>query len=220
MTKTTMSNQENIIRQTATVRMLEMMHKANRASLEELERARRRLAELQQLETIPNKIPGSAPISGPVAEETIVAGPKVDEQQFLSLQADLSKEADQLNRKMADLSNKLHLVPAGTACPELTGPILQLKSEIEAIWDKKKYLERNRCLPEEKAADTSQTPVDSQEKLALAQTKRRLIDQRSKLKKKLENPKAKAAKRQEWEIELVKASLQINQIDDQLRLIS
>jgi len=52
-----------------------------------------------------------------------------------------------------------------------------------------------------------------------AQKKRRLIDERSKLKKKLEDPKAKEAKRTQWEIRIIQVNLLIDELDDQLRVM-
>ena len=126
-----------------------------------------------------------------------------------------------MNRKMAGLSNNLHQVPTTVNCPELVKPILELKAQIEAVWDKKRYLERNRSLPAELVPEEEPDLLpalvaDDAGKFQLAYLKRRLIDQKSKLKRKLEDPKAKPSKRQEWETELAQCELKIQEIDYKL----
>lgn len=230
-----MNLQIQIRQQQSTVQMLEKLLTAKRCSQAEVDQAKRRLADLQEQvdfkpivvkPTVVPKVDEPEPI--PTGEST--RGRIIEGDEYISLQADLSKQADRLNRKMADLSNKLHLVPPGANCPELVKPILELKAQIEVIWDKKRYLERNRVLPETAPADRSdrEEPADDQEPLNLPPTledagryelaykKRRLIDQRSKLKRKLADPKAKPGKRYEWEMELAKADLEIQEIEVKL----
>lgn len=214
-----MNLQTQIRQQQSTVQMLEKLLKARRCSQDEYDKAKRRLEDLQQQENfkplvvVTERMPEPEPIA-PI-------GRLIEGDEFISLQTDLSKDADRLNRKMADLSNKLHQVPIGVSCPELTKPILELKAQIELIWDKKRYLERNHALPEERAVviPTEDKPLTLEEgvRLKLAYEKRRLIDLRSKLKKKLTNPKAKPGKLLEWETELAKANLEIQEIE--LKLI-
>jgi hypothetical protein len=137
------------------------------------------------------------------------------------MQAELSKEADALNREMATLSNTLHTIPQNASCPQLTRQILAIKEKIEAIWDKKRYLERNRALPAEPVADQEPGYLpdlvsDDAGKFQLAHIKRRLIDQKSKLKTKLRNPKAKASKIHEWETELALCERKIQEIEFKL----
>jgi len=202
--------------------MLEKLLKAKRTTQADLDQAKRRLADLEEQQHFKPVVA----TSGNVVEkdEPEPRGRVVDGDEYISIQADLSKEADRLNRKMADLSNKLHQVPAGVGCPELTKPILELKAQIEAIWDKKRYLERNRVLPDESDPEEDCTADrnrcdhadHSPEKFELSYQKRRLIDLRSKLRRKLENPKAKPSKRVEWETELTKATLQIDEIEVKL----
>lgn len=111
------------------------------------------------------------------------------------------------------------------ACPQLTRQILELVAQREAVWDKKRFLERNRYLPAEPIADV---PTDlpqlsgdgdakpGEARYELAYQKRRLIDQKSKLKRKLENPKARPSKRVEWETELAQCEHKIREIEFQL----
>ncbi len=204
--------------------MLEKLVKAKRCSQVEVDQAKSRLADLQQQESFKPAYPGLQPATQwPLvapAPEPVPTGRVLEGDEYISIQADLSRQADLLNRKMADLSNKLHQVPTGANCPELTRPILQLKAEIETVWDKKRYIERNRVLPEEPTpgADQAERPstLEDAGRFELAYQKRRLIDLRSKLKRKLADPKAKPGKRYEWEQELAKAELEILEIDVKL----
>lgn len=210
-----MSTEQQILQLTASVRMLEKLVKAGRADASQL------LQVQQQLDSLKNPPPPTLPLVRTVIDDEPepIPGSIVGQDEYLMLQADLSKDADRLNRQMAELSNQLHKVPPGVACPELTGPILHLKAQIETIWDKKRYLERNRCLPPEPVTtEESQRGAseNSPEKFELAYRKRRLVDLRSKLNRKLLNPKAKPAKRQEWEEELVRTNLELAEIDAKL----
>lgn len=211
-----MNLQTQIRQQQSTVQMLEKLLKAKRCSQVEVDQAKRRLADLEEQVNFKPMMATERPAL--VAPEP--TGRRIEGDEYVSIQADLSKQADQLNRKMADLSNKLHLVPPGAKCPELVRPILQLKTEIEAIWDKKRYLERNRVLPEDPADEPESQPrpatLEDAGRYELAYRKRRLIDQRSKLKRKLADPKAKVGKRHEWETELAQVDLEIQDIEVKL----
>ena len=215
-----MNLQIQIRQQQSTVQMLEKLLKAKRCSQAEVDQAKRRLADLQEQVDFKPIVVKSTVVPKVDEPEPIPTGRLIEGDEYNSLQADLSKQADRLNRKMADLSNKLYLVPPGANCPDLVKPILELKAQIESIWDKKRYLERNRFLPEEPADD--QEPINLPPTLAdagryeLAYKKRRLTDLRSKLKRKLADPKAKPGKRYEWEMELAKADLEIQEIEVKL----
>lgn len=200
--------EQQIAQQTQSVRMLEKMVQARRATPDELSQAQERLEQLKNP-------PPVIQVVQPDDEPQPVLGRIVGNDEYLQLQADLSKEADQLSRQMAELSNQLHKVPPGVACPEIVGPILTLKAQIETIWDQKRYLERNKCLPPE-PEETQTTTENSPAKFELAYRKRRLVDLRSKLNRKMDDPKAKPAKVQQWQEELVRTSHEIQEIDIQL----
>ena len=200
--------EQQIAQQTQSVRMLEKMVQARRATPDELSQAQERLELLKN----PRPVIQVAQFED---EPPPVLGRIVNSEEYLQLQADLSTEADHLNRQMAGLSNQLHKVPPGVGCPEIVGPILTLKAQIESIWDQKRYLERNKCLPPE-PEETRTTTENSPAKFELAYRKRRLVDLRSKLNRKLDDPKAKPAKVQAWQEELVRATYEIQEIDSQL----
>ncbi len=222
--------QQQIQQAQATIQMLEQMVRARRASEQDVQQAKDRLASLLIPERTTPPIPLSLKqgegvhrenvdrpvklvsnvVMEPVAEPT---GRRIDQDEYLVLQSELSKDADRLNRQMAELSNQLHKVPSNASCGELTRPILTLKAQIEEIWDKKRYLERNRCLPEEADDQEEATEENSPIKYELAYKKRRLIDLRYKLKDKLKNPAAKPGKVQEWREELARTNLEIAEID-------
>jgi hypothetical protein len=219
-----MNLQTHIRQQQSTVQMLEKLLRAKRCSQDEVDQAKRRLVDLQEQESfkplIP-PVPQRERVGPPLAP--VPTGRVLDGDEYLSIQADLSKQADQLNRKMAELSNTLHTVPTNVSCPELVKPILELKAQIEAIWDKKRYLERNRFLPETSAGDAPERPElladtsrPGEARFELAYQKRRLVDMRSKLRRKLADPKAKLGKKHEWETELMQVELKMLEIDVKL----
>ncbi|MCK8492905.1 hypothetical protein M0L20_13640 [Spirosoma sp. RP8] len=217
-----MNLQTQISQQQATIRSLEKLLGAKRCTQAELDQAKRKLADLEeQLNFRPIAQPQARPVKAVVEVEPVATGRILEGDEYNSMQADLSKQADQLNKRMAELSNKLHLVPPTVSCPELVKPILDLKAQIETIWDKKRYLERNRFLPEERTHGEVDAPVlepvqTDATQLQLVYDKRRLIDKRSKLKTKLKDPKASEKKRLEWETELLKTDLAIQEIEIKL----
>ncbi|GAB3803425.1 hypothetical protein GCM10028819_33330 [Spirosoma humi] len=215
-----MNLETQISQQQASIRMLEMFVKAGRCTTGELAQAKRRLADLQEQTTfVPiaprtERVgPASAPV--PVATGESTLGRQIVGDEYASIQADLSAEANGLNRQMAELSNQLHKIPSDVSCPQLTRQILELKGKIELIWDKKYYLERNHCLPEEQSTVEAPTLSDAGA-FELAIEKRKLIDKRSKLRRKLINPKAKPGKLLEWETELTQCNLKIQEIEFKL----
>lgn len=224
-----MNLQTQIRQQQSTVQMLEKLLKVKRCSQEQVDQAQRRLVDLQEQENFkPLVQPEADPASADRPEGSFVQnskpeavpsgraalGRRIEGDEYASIQADLSRQADGLNRKMADLSNKLHQIPPTAPCPELTRQILSLKAEIETIWDKKRYLERNRVMPEEDPQQAIDLPIlEESGRFQLAYEKRRLIDLRSKLRRKLNDPKAKPGKVHEWETELAQCELKIQEIE-------
>ena len=209
-------NLQNQLRQAeAALSATQMLVKARRATADDVAKAEQHLADVRALiGTPPKPVLADVPATAVVVEPLPVVIRPVATVDALAMQAELSKEADRLNRQMAEMSNQLHKVPPAMTCPELTRPILELKAQIEAIWDKKRYLERNGGLPEP-AADVPTADVSPQ-RYELAYKKSRLIDRKSKLSRKLEDPKAKDAKRQEWQTELMKAEMEIQDLELQL----
>lgn len=208
-----MNLQHQLRQAEAALSATQMLCKAKRATTNDVAKAERHLADVRALIARPARpVPTDVPEPVPVA----VAVRPVATDEGLVLQADLSKEADRLNRQMAEMSNQLHKVPPSQNCPELTAPILALKAQIEAVWDKKRYLERNGGLPEPDGAETAPTANVSPQRYELAYRKSRLIDLRCKLTRKLDDPKAKPAKRQEWETDLMKAEMEIQELEVQL----
>ena len=215
-----MNLQTQIRQQQSTVQMLEKLLRARRCSQDDVDQAKRRLVDLQEQENFKPRADKPLAESLPEPPEGSFVRPRrvLDGDEYLSTQADLSKQADQLNRKMADLSNTMHTVPTTASCPELVKPILDLKAQIEAIWNKKRYLERNRFLPESPADDAPERPeiLADTSRFELAYQKRRLVDLRSKLRRKLADPKTKPGKRHEWETELMQVELKMLEIDVKL----
>ncbi|PWJ50281.1 hypothetical protein CLV98_1425, partial [Dyadobacter jejuensis] len=118
-----------------------------------------------------------------------------------------------LRREQAELSNLLHKVPAEQECPELTSRILDLHQQIEQIWTQKKFLERNDSIPVAASAPKLQTNNLGalQSKSELTVKIQKLREKRSKLKSKLENPKAGIATKSKWEIELAQVEAAIEE---------
>ncbi|TDB69099.1 hypothetical protein [Arundinibacter roseus] len=198
----------NQIRQTeAAIKLLELQVKAGRARVEQLEPLQKQLSELKKADK------QLTPPPPPKAATPTKTAKKPNA--YAEKQAELSKQANELRKEQAKLSNLLHKVPPHQDCPELTQRIVDLQVQIEDLWDEKKFIERNglepagefRALPEKKAR-----PLDDvQHKAVLTVELQRLREKRSKLTRKLENPKAADSKKAEWSTELAKISSQIEQ---------
>ena len=105
-------------------------------------------------------------------------------------QAALSKQAKQLSDQQAIASNQL--VAAYQQNPKqnvygLMQNALTLRRQVEDVWDKKKFLERNGYLPEEPQAPL-QSSSEPLEKFEQQQKRKQIKDQILKLEKKIADP--------------------------------
>lgn len=221
-----MSLNHKIKQQEATVTMLKMLLKANRAKPKEVEEA---VAELNRLKLMPSLTDSSTPtVSKPTPnfpkggiitadrrpdyvraiDETLAAD------DYTIKQKDLTMEANRLRQEQARLSNMLQKVPRTQACPELTERILALQNDIEGIWDEKKFLERNvdASIPDAAPAVAAAVPTTVESitnKAVLSVEVQKLREKRAKLKKKLADPRAAQSKLAEWTVELAQTEAAI-----------
>ncbi|MPR36933.1 hypothetical protein [Salmonirosea aquatica] len=214
-----MTTLEQIRQVESAIKLLEMQLKAGRARPEQLEPLREQLSRLKsQALTAPNPQPAApvaaAPVKSPRATRSVVDS-------YAERQAALTLEADALRQEQAKLSNLLHKVPAHQDCPELTSRIVDLQGQIEDLWDEKKFIERNgvdaQASFREETVPGGAPPVvrplgDLQQKAVLTVELQRLREKRSKLSRKLENPKAADSKKAEWGTELAQVSRRIEEL--------
>jgi polyhydroxyalkanoate synthesis regulator phasin len=204
------------------IKLLTMQLSAGRARPEQLEPLREQLAKLKRGSVvIPNVTVKESPAKlrelAPPAMSHSEPRPVVDS--YAERQATLTLEADVLRKEQAKLSNLLHKVPAHQDCPELTSRIVDLQVQIEDLWDEKKFIERNgvdaggsfrEAAPV--VAPAARPLGDVQQKAVLTVELQRLREKRSKLSRKLENPKSADSKKAEWGTELAKVNSQIDQL--------
>lgn len=221
-----MSLNQKIKQQEATVTMLTMLLKANRAKPKEVEEA---VAELNRLKLMPSLTDSSTPtVSKPTpnfqkggiltADRRPDYVKAIDEtlasDDYTIKQKDLTMEANRLRQEQARLSNMLHKVPRTQACPELTERILALQNDIEGIWDEKKFLERNvdASIPDAAPLPAAAVPTTVESitnKAVLSVEVQKLREKRAKLKKKLADPRATESKLAEWTVELAQTEAAI-----------
>lgn len=219
----TTTNQEQIRQLESAIKLLEMQLKAGRARPEQLEPLRERLSQLRKnplavADQVPLPKPAaSVPVKSPSAPRPGGAPAVVDS--YAERQATLTLEADKLRQEQAKLSNLLHKVPAHQDCYELTSRIVDYQTQIEDLWDEKKFIERNgmdaggsfrEVAPQ--VAPTARPLGDVQQKAVLTVELQRLREKRSKLARKLENPKSAESKKAEWSTELARVTSQIDQL--------
>lgn len=219
-----MMTNPKIRQQEAAVEMMRMLVSSKRARPEKLEAAINELNRLRSDETSAVGDRQSAfarPYYGP-PKAAVRQSPRaadimqdVNGSPFEMRQSALSQEATRLRKDQSELSNMLHKVSPEQACPELVDKILGLHQQIENIWDQKKFLSRNQHdgpanpAHDQQVVERSVAAVESKAELSVKI--QQLREKRSKLKKKLENPKATMESRSKWEIEIAQVDAGIEE---------
>lgn len=225
-----MTTHEQLTQQESTVKMLEQLVKVRRASQADLDEARAKLAGMRGAkpkvaQPTPTFSPGGSRILPVDREreyllpvEVLRPMPGADVKTYT---AGISREIDQLQRQMAELSNQLHTVPPHVDCPELTRPIVKMKRQIEALWTKRRHAERNGVpAPEQEAEATEQAdPADELRLLQLEQDRQKLREKRSKLRKKLDDPRRSTANDARWRVEAAKVQHELDELDAQITIL-
>lgn len=207
-----------IKQQEAAVEMFQMLLSAKRARPERLEAA---INELNRLKADQASGTNSSPVKK--ARVPAVTPVTAGTQNLPDRSAEMSDKIHFLRKDQAELSNMLHKVPVGQACPDLVSRIMDLHEEIEDTWTQKRFQERNQfdqVLP----LKHDQIPiVRSSEaistKAELTVQLQKLREKVSKLKKKIGDPKATEASKTKWEIQLKQAMAAIEEMNEKRMLI-
>lgn len=198
-----------IMQQEAAVELIRSLMKSRRATITDLEAAERRLAELKEVQALPT------PISSPPASEPIQSK-RVDP----LLSRDLMAKIDDTQKRLAEVCNSMHSIPKDVACPDLMSRAASIKEELEDLWTKYRYLERNGRLPEDEKEEEKLSSKRSYELLDAVQKKKSISEKRSKLKAKISNPKnIRSKKLEEWKDELAQADLDYKYFDDLIKIL-
>jgi len=223
-----------LMQQQASVDMLRALVRTGRAEASELENAERRLKELEGLApTAPQPECRTTPVGELVEMKVVRTAPIIvaakakpelpdrsapnDNADTMLLSAELMSQIDKLTRRRAEACNAMHDVPKDQDCPELMAAAMAIHNELEDVWTKYRYLERNGKLPEQ---ETEKAKEVSLELLKAIDERKRYAEKRSKLKKKLADPyNHKNKKRDTWTEELEYADLEIRRLDDEIYLL-
>ena len=216
-----------IMQQQSAVDMLRTLVKNRRATPNDLEQAERRLAELKELDKAEDDLDRFKKFSTPVDFKTEVLNlrpttPQPTPEQLaapevMTIGRNLMRQIDELKEQIAEISNKMHLVPEDVPCPELMKEAVSLKKEEEAIWTKYYFLQKNGHLPE---VPEEESEMRSVELLDAIDKKKRLVDRRHKLKSKIDNPANTRNKKLElWKDQLTQADLDYQYYDDLIRIL-
>lgn len=198
-----------IMQQEAAVELIRSLIKSRRATITDLEAAERRLAELKELHASPITIVTPSPSPAPVKEK---ADPL--------LSRDLMAKIDDTQKRLAEVCNSMHSIPKDEACPELMARAAGIKQELEDLWTKYRYLQRNGRLPEDEKEEEKLSSKRSYELLDAVQKKKSISEKRSKLKAKIANPKnIRSKKLEEWKDELAQADLDYKYFDDLIKIL-
>jgi hypothetical protein len=128
------------------------------------------------------------------------------------------EEFNQAKLERAKLSNEISkLIDQGATRSELAQhyeKIVACEPELQELFDKARHVEQYGALPELKT-DEQEKPVDI---YSLKDERRKLIDKRCKLQKKIKIGEAKNPKKViEWQLELDQANAHYNHIDEQIK---
>jgi predicted nucleic acid-binding Zn-ribbon protein len=212
-----------IKQQEAAVEMMRLLVSAKRARPEKLEAA---INELNRLKSESSSEIHTAVRPKPeIRQSTRTAAITKDANSsvFEIKQGALSQEVTLLRRDQSELSNILHKISPDQECPELVDKILNLHYQIEEIWDQKKFLGRNQHEgPADPAHDqqlVERSVIAVESKAELSVKIQQLREKRSKLKKKLENPKASMESRSKWEIEMAQVDAGIEEASTKRALL-
>lgn len=196
------------MQQEAAVQLLESLVKTRRASKESLQEARRRLLELKE-------IAPSTSESGQLPAEAKTEKP-VDP----LLSRDLMRQIDDCQRRLARVCNLMHDIPKDVPCPEIMAEAMQIKDEEEDLWSKYRYLERNGRLPEETQKEEKLSQERSYELLAAVDAKKKLSEKRSKLRKKIADPKNLRNKLlDQWKDDLAQVEMDYHHYDELVKIL-
>ena len=193
--------------------MLRVYVACRRVKPQELEAAERRLAELREIAPAPTREIQSDPVAA------VIAPPAHSPENNL-LSAELMRQIDDTHRRLAKVCNSMHDVPKNVACPELMAEAIAIKNEEEDLWTQYRYLERNGRLPEETKEEEKLSKERSYELLDAIARKKAITEKKSKLKKKLSDPKnAKNKNRTHWEDELTITNLEWERLDELIKIL-
>lgn len=213
---------DQIRKQEAAVEMIRMLVANKRSRPERLESAINELNRLKADHAAPavNDPSGSAPRQ---SKKVAAIMKDANSDIFEVKQSALSQQATRLRADQSELSNMLHKVPTGQSCPDLVSRILALNAHIETLWDQKLFMQRNRydgpAEPEHDQLQFERGADQVQTKAELSIQIQKLREKRSKLKKKLENPKASPGSRSSWELELTRTEWAIEEANQKRTVI-
>jgi hypothetical protein len=214
-----MNLQNEIMQAEAFLQLKKIMYKAKRCTKRDVEDAEDKLnALLIDTENI-----GDISVMVMPLPEIPKIVQRYEGSNYEKLQAELTAEAKRLSDEQAAVSNQIvasyrenPLLPV----PELMAQAIALKKDIEKVWDKKYFLERNRYLKDE--VDEVEDEKESNEifeKRIISAGKRKLVkDQIYKLEKKIADP-TKHVKFNKVEGKLIEWNKELLILQDDLRKI-
>lgn len=227
--------QAQIRQQQAALDHIKMLVASGRARLEQLTAAQSELNRLRAMAQEPAAQPQELAQKATAQPATALAVARRTSKKVRAIledvqadtvkfkQAALSEEAARIRKNQADLSNLLHKVPKNQPCPELTERILDLHHQAESLWDEKIFMERNEHdgpdVPGPDRQVETRTVGDIREKATLTVEIQKLREKRSKLQRKLGDPKAPQSRKVVWQIQLAQVQALIDELGTRRSLI-
>jgi hypothetical protein len=164
-----------INQQQTNVKMLETFFRLGRCSIDDLNYERDKLKKLELEFDFVKQVKDVLP-------QKQIKAPVVVNTKTTSIKQHLLQDIRKLRTNQAEISNQLGGVPNNKNCQHLTSQSIAYTFEIEKLWTKYRYLEKNGVLPEENNQIEEEKSV---ELLRLEAERKKFSEERSKLKKKI-----------------------------------
>lgn len=198
-----------INQQRTNVKMLETFLKLGRCSIDDLNVEREKLKKLEAEIKVVTEVKAVLPQKDIKAQ--IVVNTKTT-----PLKQELLQEIRKLRAYQAEVSNKMADVPKNESCKHLTSQAIAYTFQIEKLWTKYRYLEKNGVLPEEKNEVIEEKSV---ELLRLEAERKRFSEERSKLKRKIAEVGNSEKLREKWVARKYVVDGIIQDLDGKIRVL-
>jgi hypothetical protein len=198
------------MQQQAAVELIKLLMNSRRATEQDLWEAQRRLDELMDLQ--PSEAIASAPEVPQQPSEPVSVDPLVSRA--------LMDKIDEAQKRLGQVCNSMHEVPKDEPCPHLMAQAASVKEEVEDLWTQYRYLQRNGRLPDSVQDEEKLSTKRSYELLEAIAEKKKVSEKRSKLKKKIADPRNLRSKLLDtWKEELAQADNDYAHYVDMIKIL-
>jgi hypothetical protein len=198
-----------INQQRTNVKMLETFFRLGRCSIDDLNYEREKLKRLELEIDIVKQVKEVLP-------QKQIKAPIVVNTKTTPIKQEILQEIRKLRTNQAEVCNQLGDIPKNENCQYLTRQAIAYTFEIEKLWTKYRYLEKNGVLPEENNEIEEEKSV---ELLRLEAERKKFSEERSKLKKKIAEVGNTEKLREKWVARKYVVDGIIQDLDGKIRVL-